>query len=422
MVKLVRDIGFEPGSVLPQYGSYCLSSIPGTLLSLFGIQSNGPRLPDDVFGGVETEGVEKVVLFLFDGFGYSEWKRQENAGLVKLMAERGQVTPITSVFPSTTSTALTTLATGRTPQEHGLIEWFMYLSELDMIIETLPFSPMGAGESDLLRSSTDPRILFEGDTVYARMMKEGVEVYSFLNRRIARSGYSSVAQKGTTLVPYSNASDMVTSLRRSIGDSRGPALFYVYWPLVDTVGHVYGPNTEEVRLEANMISHILAEGIAGRSDDPSAKKTLYLATADHGQILSPSRNALMLDDYDRLVASLSESPNGKKILPWGGTRDLYLQVRDEALEETFEYLSQELGGWARVFRTSDVVGSGLFGTGDPSESFRRRVGNLMVIPNGTKSVWYRHPDVDPPDMRGVHGGLHEDEMTIPFAAMRGSGL
>jgi hypothetical protein len=32
-------------------------------------------------------------------------------------------------------------AAGLTPQEHGLIEWYMYLSELDMIIEPLETEP-----------------------------------------------------------------------------------------------------------------------------------------------------------------------------------------------------------------------------------------------------------------------------------------
>jgi hypothetical protein len=419
---MVRDIGFDQGAVLPRYGSYCLSGIPATVLSLLGLRRDRPGLPDDAFEGIDTTGVEKVVLFLFDGFGYTEWRRQESSGLVKLMTDHGRVTPITSVFPSTTSTALTTLATGLTPQEHGLIEWFMYLSELDMIIETLPFSPMGAARGDLLRSSADPRILFEGETIYSRMMQEGVGVHSFLPRSIAQSGYSSVIHGGTDVIPYSRASDLVVSLRASLEDSRGPAFFYVYWPTIDTVEHARGPDTEEARLEAGMISHLLSEGLTGRLDGPTARSTLFLASADHGQVRSPLKDAVMLDDYAPLVESLAISPNGRRILPWGGIRDLYLQVRDESVEGTKDFLSGTLGDRARVFRTSDLVESGLFGTGTPTDRFSRRVGNLTVLPSGTGGVWYRHPHVDPHEMNGVHGGLHRDEMTIPFAVMRGSRL
>lgn len=419
---MVLDIGYEQGAVLPRYGSYCLTGVPATILSLFGIRSDRPKLPDDAFEGIDTTGVENVVVFVFDGFGYAEWKRQQSAGFVRLMAERGRVTSITSVFPSTTSTALTTIATGATPQEHGLIEWFMYLSDLDMIIETLPFSPMGAPRGDQLRPSVDPRILFDGETIFSRMIREGVEVQSVLPRGIAQSGYSSVVHEGTNIIPYSRASDLVTSLRKRLEGSSRPAFFYVYWPGVDTIEHVYGPSTEETRLEAAMISYLILEGLATKMEGPVAGRTLFLATADHGQIRSPTSEAVMLDDYDKLVDSFATSSAGKKILPWGGTRDVYLQVKDELLEDTRTYLSEILEGRAKVFRTSDVIDSGLFGTGVPSERFGSRVGNLMILPSGTRSVWYRHPNVERHEMQGVHGGLHEDEMTVPFAAMRGSSV
>ncbi len=419
---MVRDIGLGNDRLLPDYGANCLSSVPATLLSLFGIGTDRPRLPPETFEGVETKGVENVVLFLFDGFGFNEWKRQEGAGLVKLFHDRGRVTPITTVFPTTTSTALTTLATGRTPQEHGLIEWYLYLSELDMIVETLPFSPMGASGGDRLLSVADPRILFEGETIYKRMMEEDVSVHAFLNRRIAHSGYSSLVHHDSDVVPFSYASDLMASLRTKIEESRGPAFFYVYWSMVDTVEHTHGPNTEESRLEASMISNVIKEGLAGKLDESAARRTLFLATADHGQIFSPIEEAMILDDDPEVVRNLATSANGRRIYPWGAPRDVYMKLREGSLEATKESLSRSLGDKATVLRTSDAVGSGLFGTGVPSERFAERVGDLMVLPNGTRNAWYRHPEVEEPTLKGMHGGLHPDEMTIPFAAMRGSSL
>lgn len=418
---MVQDIGFAKGSVLPKYGSRSLLEVPGTLLSLLGLSGGRSKLPESVFEGIDTTGVDKVVLFLFDGFGYREWTRQKEGGYVRLMTERGRVTPITSVFPSTTSTALTTLATGLSPQEHGLIEWYMYLAELDMIIETLPFSPMGGGRGDQLAGSIDPRVLFEGETVYKRMVSDGVGVHTFLPGGIARSNYSSMVHEGTEMHPYPRPSDLVPSLRKTLEESSGPAFYYVYWPMIDTVEHSYGPNTEESKLEATMMSQLLAEGLT-KLNDAAARNTLFLATADHGQIFSPIRDALMLDDYEWLTSSLADSRDGRKILPWGGTRDIYLQVIDALLDETRRHLSEALGDSAKVFPTADVVRSGLFGTGEPAPRFKRHVGNLMILPSGTKSVWYRHPNVKPSDLMGVHGGLHEDEMMIPFAVIRGSAI
>jgi len=85
------------------------------------------------------------VLLLVDALGYNQ--------LVELM-ERGQadfwqrnlakstLLPITSISPSTTSTALTTIWTGTTPQEHGIIGYEMWVKSLSMVINTIVHSPI----------------------------------------------------------------------------------------------------------------------------------------------------------------------------------------------------------------------------------------------------------------------------------------
>jgi predicted AlkP superfamily pyrophosphatase or phosphodiesterase len=186
--------------------------------------------------------------------------------------------------------------------------------------------------------------------------------------------------------------------------------------------HIYGPNTEEVRLEASGISGMLKEGLLASLSGAKARETLLLATADHGQILSPPEEMSMLNRYRRLANSLAKNDAGERILPWGAPRDLYLSVAEGRVDETVEYLARALGGAASVLKTSDAISSGLFGRGTATPTFLRRVGNVMILPTGTRSIWYRHPGVRPPDMKGRHGGLHPDEMTVPFAAAMASSL
>lgn len=409
----------ERGLVLPLYDSYCLSNIHGTVMSLFGKREGG--LPGDVFDGVSTEGVENVVLFVFDGFGLNEWRRHSD-GFVGALSSRGRVTQITSTFPSTTSTALTTISTGLTPQQHGLIEWHMYVKELDEIILTLPFSPLGSKGYDLLLRRASPRILFSGTPITRTLRREGICTYSFLNRQIARSAYSSVAQSGSTIVPYASSSDMAVALRRALETARGPSFFYVYWSFIDTIEHSYGPATDESELEASSVSHALKVGLLDKLSGQAASRTLFLATADHGQIFSPSEDAVMLNRYRRLVRSFARGASGRPVLPWGSPRDVYVMVVPEELESTLSYLREKLGGVAYVISTESAVRAGLFGRGRPSRRFLERVGNVLLLPRGTGSVWYRHPGVEPPHLKGQHGGLHPDEMNVPFAAAKASSL
>ena len=405
-----------PGSVKPDYSGYCLSNVPSTIMSILGVSQTRPALPRDALGGTETSGVDNVILLLCDGFGYNEWKRQERKGFVGALSSKGSVRPISTVFPSTTAAALTTVTTGLTPQEHGLPEWYVYMDEVGEMIVTLPFSRVGDRGRDTLVGQMNPKTLFDGETIFSKLRAGGVKCTSLISRSLAHTSYSSISRGGSEVIPYTWASDLTVSLRRLIEGSRGRNFFYVYWSYVDTVEHVYGPNTDESEVEASLISHAFQEGFLSKFDREAAKRTLILVTADHGQIQVEPRKTLYMNRYRKLTQSLERNPSGGPILPWGSARDVYLRVEETKLEEVRLYLERKLEGVASVMTTKEAIDHGLFGMGKPTKKFLRRVGNLMILPHGVKTVWFRYREMDPLSLRGHHGGLTRDEMTIPLAA------
>ena len=407
-----------PGSLRPDYGGYCLSNVPATALSLLGLKGETRTLPGDALGGTETAGVENVVLMLFDGLGYKEWQRQSNGGFLGALSKKGSVRPITTCFPSTTAAALTAVSTGLTPQEHGLPEWYVYMQEVGEVIVTLPFAKAGESGRDTLVGKMDPKALFDGETIFERLRASGVPSVSFANRVLANSAYSKVSRRGADVFPYMSASDLSVALRRQLEGSRGPKLYYVYWSYVDTVEHVYGPNTDEASVEASLISHALQEGFLSKLSREAAKRTVVLATADHGQVNVKPEETLYMNSFRRLVDSLDLAPSGKRIPPWGSARDVFIRVREDRLDKTQSYLSKRLEGIASVLRTEAAIKEGLFGLGRPGRKFLRRSGNIMVLPHGLGTVWFRYRMGVALDLRGHHGGLSRDEMTIPLAAAR----
>jgi len=411
-----------PGSLKPDYSGYCLSNVPSTVLSLLGVDPDRTTLPKDAFGVTETAGVENVVLMLFDGLGHRELLRQTGRGFFGSLAAEGNVRPITTVFPSTTAAALTTVSTGLTPQEHGLPEWYVYMDELDEVVVTLPFARVGEQGRDTLVGKIKPKFLFDGTTIFERLKREGVRSLSLTNRALAYTAYSKESRRGSEVLPYVSASDLAVSLRRRLERVRGHNLFYVYWSYIDTIEHIYGPNTPESEVEASLISHALQEGFVSKLGRETAKKTLVIATADHGQINVVPKDTVYMNRYRKLSSFLAPGPAGRVIPPWGSARDAYLRVKDEKLDEAKEYLDGKLEGVASVMRTEDAIEEGLFGVNKPSWKFRRRVGNLMVLPHGRKTVWYRYREGDSLGLKGHHGGLSRDEVTIPLATARVSDI
>jgi Type I phosphodiesterase / nucleotide pyrophosphatase len=411
-----------PDALIPDYNGYCLSNVPSTILSMFGVDTGRPVLPDGALEGVETSGIDSVILLLCDGFGYKEWRRQEQKGLVGALTRKGNVRAITTVFPSTTAAALTTVSTGLTPQEHGLPEWYVYMRELGEIIVTLPFSRVGDKGRDTLVGTYKPKNLFQGRTIFQKLREAGVQCTSFSSRPLAFTAYSTVSRNGSDIVPYTAASDLTVSLKRKVAESKGKHFFYAYWSYVDTIEHIYGPNTDEAEVEGSVISHAFMEGFLSKLDREAARRTLMVVTADHGQIQIDPAKTFYLNRFSKITGALDRSRLGVKVPPWGSARDTFLAVEKTQLDDVRKYLERRLEGVASVIETSEAIEMGLFGINKPSRKFRQRVGNLMILPHGVKTVWFRYAGEDRLDIRGHHGGLSKDEMTIPLAVARVSDL
>lgn len=410
------------GGVRPDYMGYCLSNVPSMVFRLFGISSDRPVMPDEALGNVDPSGVDNVVLFLMDGLGYNEWTRQGATGLIGDMCSKGCVRPITTVFPSTTAAALTTVSTGLTTQEHGLVEWYVYFEEVDSVVQTLPFAKVGNPYRDSLKGELEPRALFDGQPIFVKLRERGVKCTSFVGRAISRSVYSQASHRGSEIVPYFGASDMSVLLRKSVEGARGKNLFYVYWNTLDSVQHSKGPGSDESEVEALMISLALQRGFLANLEKGAAKRTLLIVTADHGHMRVAPESTIYLNKFRRLMSQLKQGPSGRRIPPWGSARDVFVSVEDSRLEETQRYLQKKLEGKAKVIKTSDAVSEGLFGLNSPSRKFLRRVGNLMILPDDSKMVWYKYRQEDLLELRGHHGGLSGEEMIIPLAIAKASDL
>jgi predicted AlkP superfamily pyrophosphatase or phosphodiesterase len=414
------ELSLPPGSVIPEYGSYCISGIPSTIMELFGTKPVGRTLPRDTLG--EVNGIENVMLLILDGFGMSAWRRQQNEGFVKAITSRGSVRPITTVFPSTTAAALTTFATGLTPQEHGLHEWFLYIKDLDAVVATLPFSFAQDLGRETLRGHMKPRALFTGEPIFKRLKEAGVRVESFVSRALAGTSYTSLVHRTSDKVAYSGASDMVAILRRSIESARRPSFFYVYWSYIDAIEHRYGPATDESELEASSISFVVQKGLIERLGKGPAKKTLLIVSADHGQVPVSPEKTIYLNRYRSVIDGLRRTKSGQPIPATGSARDVFLHVQPEKREKVRELLAKRLAGRASIVSVRDAVKHGLFGLGKPSRKFKERAGDLIILPHGNRTVWYRDTPYYEFDLRGHHGGLSKEEMTVPLAVGRVSDL
>ena len=413
-----RHVGrtHEGKFVYPRYDGYSLVNVPNTAMRILGVKGPGPVLGDMIYKGLNTRKIKKVVIILIDGFGYQMLKdAYKREPFLRKFIQKGMVAPITSGFPSNTSVSLTSFNTGLTPQEHGVLEWILYLREVDEIVNTVPFNVGGSTERDSLKKRIDPKTLYNGDTIYQLLKKRNVASYTFTPMRISDTVFDNLVKKGSKKISYMHNSDLPARLREVLEKEKGKALLSAYIDTLDQSTHHHGPFTEESRAEILSIFHSLERGLK-KIDAKTAEETLIIITADHGHIKVDPRKTLYLDKDKFLNKVYSSGKNKKPILPTGSPRDLFMHVKENKIDETYLYLSRKFKNKAKIMKVQQALHNGLFGYGKVNKEFHNRTGNIMVLPYGNRAIWNKK--VRKIYYNGLHGGLSKDEMLIPFAATR----
>ena len=129
--------------VRPDFGGACIANV---VPALMGRSADGPAtawLPET------ARRARQIVLLVVDGLGWEQLS--ERAGLAPtLSAAEGIGRPITSVAPSTTATALTSITTGLPPCQHGVLGY--RLADGDEILNVLRWRIGNAAPRDARRS------------------------------------------------------------------------------------------------------------------------------------------------------------------------------------------------------------------------------------------------------------------------------
>ncbi|MGB9915577.1 MAG: alkaline phosphatase family protein [Candidatus Bathyarchaeales archaeon] len=98
---------------------------------------------------------------------------------------------------------------------------------------------------------------------------------------------------------------------------------------LDTIAHAYGPYSYEYEAELSTIVYVLNRELVEKIDPETASETLILVTADHGTVNVDPHETFYLNYIPSVLGNLKYGENGKRILPVGSPRDVFLHVREE---------------------------------------------------------------------------------------------
>jgi hypothetical protein len=359
---------------------------------------------------------ERIVLFLIDGFGLRFLEKFQEAAFLKRMQRDGRIEALRAQFPSTTTAQITTIHTGLPVGEHGVFEWNYYEPSLQAIITPLLFSFAGTPERDTLKAAgVKPRRLFPFTTLYRELKKSGVSTTIYQHREYTPSTFSDVIFAGATAYGYRTLPEALVNLGEALTRQVSPAYFFLYYDRLDVISHIYGPESPQVGAEIESLllalETIFMRQVAGRG-----KRTLFLLTADHGQVETDPATTVYLNREPRFAGIekfLKADAQDRPLVPAGSCRDFFLYVKEGLVDEAQAFLAARLEGQAEVRKVSELVESGYFGP-QVSPVFRARAGDLVLLPFAGESVWWYEKDKFEQRYYGHHGGLTRQEMEIPL--------
>ena len=365
-----------PAPLVPDYEGACLTGVVAAVLGRHH-ESQPPWLPGPVVGA------EQVVLLVLDGLGWEQLAARPHLAPTLTAMEGG---PISTVVPSTTSTALTSLTTGAPPARHGVVGYRLKAPNGEVLNVLRWSTPTGDARDRVAPDAIQPLEPFLG-------AKPGVVTKS----EFGETGFTRAHLAGCDFQGWRYPSSLVERTRALIAEGR--PFVYAYYPGIDAVAHEhgFGPLYDaELAFADRVVADLLAvlpPGVA------------VLVVADHGQV-----------DVGERMIPLDRDLTGLTVLLSGEGRFRWLHARPGLTRRLADVARDRYGDVAWVRTRDELLADGWLG-GQPSPAVAARLGDVALVAHADVAF------VDPADtgtysLRCRHGSLTSAEMLVPLVAAR----
>lgn len=375
MVACGRPTGEYPGHMdllRPDYGGACITGIIPAIVG----DRPMPGMPAVVADA------SAVVLLLVDGLGWQAVEAHRSLLPAIGSLEGG---PITTVVPSTTASALTSITTGLAPSQHGLVGFRMRVD--DGVLNVLRWQSSARRNPD--------SFLVQRHTAF---LGRPVPVVTKSDFRL--TAFTDAQLRGGRFIGWSVVSSLVEHCKQLV--AAGERFVHAYYPGVDSVAHEFGLFSPFYLAELKAADHLVETLL-----DALPASAVLLVTADHGQV-HVGDNWVELPELEPMIDVQA-----------GDARFRYLYARKGAAAELAVAAHSTVGHQAWVLTREQLFDEGWLGP-RPEGSIGRRVGDVILA--AREPVGFVDPALPKErTLLAMHGSLTPDEMLVPLLAARGKG-
>jgi len=331
---------------------------------------------------------KNLLLLLFDGMGTDILSHfLEPSSFLR----SNLVSPISSVFPPTTTAATTSLETGLTPAEHGWLGWTIYVPQLDENVAIFP---------NVIQDTKTPAADFHVGTKFMPYKS----VYDVIRDGGEYAAYS-VSPFGSVKV---RSKRQYYAELEKLCRTDEKKYIYGYQDYPDSLMHVTGTYSRTVNATVKSINRSVRNLCRTLASDEETRNTLVIVTADHGH--TPIKNEI-IEEHKELSEMLLRPAS---IEP----RACNLFVKPECLSKFPEVFNSLFKDDFRLYTREEVVEEGFFGNIGSDRVhptfLESSIGDFVAVATGDKALVNSKKSHR---FKSHHAGATEKEMIVPFIAI-----
>jgi len=352
----------------------CITNLSCSIKRYFGLEYKHNTL-DYIDKLLDQKKPKNIILILFDGMGANILDRTVDKEDFFI---KNKYKNITSVFPTTTTAATTSILTGLNPKEHGWLGWNMFVAPINKTITLFMDSEKGKDEicNEFVEMKSKLEVPTIVEEINSRENISALKLYPFGNEK------------------YESLDEMISLIEKETLKS-GKKFIYAYDDEPDSTMHDFGPGSNEVKV-------IIQE----RNDKiekmcNNLKDSIVFIVADHGQIKVDN---IHLEDYPDIFSLLERTTSIEN-------RAVSFKIKEGYQKKFKKLFNAEFGKHFNLYSKEEVINNDFFGTGEAHELFESALGDYVAIANDSNKAILT---VGNSSLYSMHGGNSDDEVYVPL--------
>ncbi len=374
--------------VLPDY-NHCILGTITSILKYYNVETKhkSSKKIDEI---LEFKKYKNIIFLVLDGLGEHILNNISKDGFLK----NNQIDCVTSVYPSTTTAALTTYYSGKSPYETGWIAWSQYFKEYGRAIDMLSHK-----ESYMREPLKNPNLDVFKDVVHYESIYERIEEAS-PNVKAYEIQPDYAERRAKRSIRANNIDELIMNIE-DLCQKQDNNFIFAYSDNPDGLLHKYGTDSEEVKTFVKEAEEKIQKMCNNFDDD-----TILIISADHGH--KNIEKSYTLLDYPEIQECLimPASLESRVLTFWvkEDMKEIFVKRFNKIFEKEFWLMTKE----------EFLDKYHFLGYGDKHYKIDDFIGNFVALSVAGSMIRLETFLIEgKPIKKSTHCGLSKEEMEVP---------